>query len=267
MKNSKPALALALLTGASTLAAAELHIPMAFEYLALNGKKVSRSAVVHKSELELSPGYHEIAIRYYDMVELDMPDTPERVSSPAFIITLNVTEDSDYYLKLARGEVVRNPLEFAEAPDVIVTRKGGGSVDYQLTHTDIEQRDFKTRLYGKTLSPEAGAQARAVAEAEAAAAAAAAAAAVSPQLVPKAGATVPQAAPSESKAQDEAASTMAEVDMTSTPVTAASASAAASPGDTAGQHAATPGDMLQLWWQRADEQTRKEFLGWAIKQL
>ncbi|WP_162846100.1 DUF2057 domain-containing protein [Seongchinamella sediminis] len=40
--------------------------------------------------------------------------------------------------------------------------------------------------------------------------------------------------------------------------------AAPAPIETSG---ASPAEMLQLWWQRADQQTRKEFLGWAIDQL
>lgn len=253
MKISQSVPAITFLLGSSVLSAAELHIPMAFEYLALDGRKVERSMVMHKSELELTPGYHEIAMRYNDMVELDMPDTPENVKSNAFIITLDVSGDADYYLKPAGGDVIRNPQEFAEAPSVVITREDGSPVDYRLTLTDIKQREFDTHLYGKTLSPEAQAQA-----------AAAAAAASSTQLVPQASSRPvdPMSSAAVESNPGPSAATMAEVD-----VTASSAAAAAVEPDQDTGRTATPGEMLQLWWQRADEQTRKEFLGWAIKQL
>ncbi len=253
MKISRTALTVSLLAACPALAAAELHIPMAFEYLALDGRKVSRSMVVHKSELELTPGYHEIAIRYNDMVELDMPDTPENVKSTPFIITLDVSEDVDYYLKPAGGDTVRNPLEFAQKPDVVITRKDGSAVDYRLTYTDIDQRDFKTHLYGKTLSPQAQAQA-----------AAAAAAAASTQLVPVTESTGAEPATTVSGAPASSAATMGEVDVMASTGVAAESDAQTDAGN--GQPA-TPAEMLQLWWLRADEKTRKEFLGWAIKQL
>ena len=257
MKISKSALTLTLMVGSTALSAAELHIPMAFEYLALDGRKVSRSMVMHKSELELTPGYHEIAIRYNDMVETDLSDTPETVKSNPFIVTMSVDGRAEYTLKPAGGDVVRNPLEFAEAPQVVITREGGGSVDYRLVHTDIKQNEFKTRLYGKTLSPEAQAQA-----------AAAAVAVSSTQLVPEATAGTPVASSSVTvtSAPSASASSMGEVDVLSTTVVAAGAGAAANAGESSG-HTATPGEMLQVWWQRADEQTRKDFLSWAIKQL
>lgn len=255
MKLPLAALTIAGLFGSSALFAAEMHIPMAFEYLALDGRKVSRSLVVHQSELELTPGYHEIAIRYSDMVETDVSDTPESVKSTPFIITLDVQGDADYILKPAGGDIVRNPLEFAEAPNVVITREGGAPVDYKLTHTDIQQRDFKTHLYGKTLSPEAQAQA-----------AAAAAAAASPQLVPtgSASTSVTGVSGSSTGSPDSTATTMGEVDVIATSTVAAGAASTAAES---GPSTATPADMLQLWWQRADQQTRKEFLSWAIKQL
>ena len=258
MKISKSALTLSLMVGSTVLSAAELHIPMAFEYLALDGRKVSRSMVMHKAEPELTPGYHEIAIRYNDMVETDISDTPETVKSNPFIITLSTDGRSDYHLKPAGGDIVRNPVEFAKAPEVVITREGGGSVDYRVVHTDIQQNEFKTRLYGKTLSPEAQAQA-----------AAAAAAVSSTQLVPEATAGTPVASSSVTvtSAPSASASSMGEVDVLSTTVVAAGAGAAAANADEGGGHTATPGEMLQVWWQRADEQTRKEFLSWAIKQL
>lgn len=250
MKISKSALTFTLMVGSTALSAAELHIPMAFEYLALDGRKISRSMVVHQSELELTSGYHEIAIRYSDMVVTDVSDTPESVRSTPFIITLNVDGNAGYYLKPAGGDVVRSPLEFAGEPEVIVIRKDGGSVDYRLTHTDIGPREFDTHLYGKTLSPEAEAQAAAVA-----------AAASSTQLVPQASDRA-SASPAIAvgSAQAASATTMAEVDVVSK-------SAAVDAGEVGVRPAATPGEMLQLWWQRADDQTRKEFLGWAIKEL
>lgn len=254
MKLPLTALTFTGLFGSSVLLAADMHIPMNFEYLALDGGKVARSVVIHKSELALTPGYHEIALRYHDMVPTDIPDSDETVKSPAFIITLTVEGDTGYYLKPADGDTVKNPQEFAEAPDIIITQKDGGSVDYKVTHTDIRQKEFKTRLYGKTLSPEAQAEAAAVA-------AAAAAAAASPQLVPQTSASVPVV-----NTPATAGTTAAGAGLVSTTVVAAGAQPATGAAASS-EHTATPEQMLQHWWQRADEQTRKEFLSWAIKQL
>lgn len=230
MKKSLLMLTLIALFGASAVSAANMKIPMAFEYLALDGQKVKKSVFMHKSKLKLSPGQHEIALRYHDMVESEVSDTDEDVKSPAFIITLNVTDGADYYLEVGGNGEIDDPREFALAPDVVVTRKGGGKVDYKLTHTDIEEKSFNIQLYGQ--SPE--------------------------QQKP---ALVSHNAPTTAAA---AAQYTPEPELVSTPVGATTAAAAPAP---ATGTTATPEQMLHLWWQRADEKTRKEFLSWAVQQL
>ncbi len=227
MKKSLAVFAFSSVLASSCLSAATLHVPMAFEFLALNGQKIGQNLVVHQSELDLKPGYHEIAVRYYDMVVLDL-DYEEEVSSAAFIITLNVTDDVDYYLEPVGGSPVRDPEGFASAPNIAITRKDGGAVDYKFTQTDITQKEFKTRLYSQsTQQPQSSQPVAAVVVTE-----------------PSGLAPVEEDVPSSPS-------------LTSTSVSAAEA----------GETNATPEQMLRMWWQRADEATRKEFLSWAIKNL
>jgi uncharacterized protein YccT (UPF0319 family) len=225
---------LALITVGSTalstvLHAENLNIPMVFEFLALDGQKVERSLVSHKSDLALTPGDHEIAIRYSDMVEGDITDTPESVKSAPFIITLQVEQGAEYLLRPAGGVRIREPFEFAKAPEIEITRTDGAQVTYSFTQTDISQRDFDTKLYGERLAPAAT-----VAAAPAAAEAAA-------QGVPAGGAAE----------EIYALDVVGDKEVTAVE----------------GGQGASPEQMLRLWWERADEQTRKDFLGWAIKQL
>jgi uncharacterized protein YccT (UPF0319 family) len=228
MKKPLTALAFASVFASSTLSAATLHVPMAFEYLAVDGQKIAQNLVIHKSELELKPGYHEIAIRYYDVVETDMMNYEEVVKSKPFIITLNVTDDVDFYLAPANGDRIRHPQQFAESPDVGITRKDGGAVDYKFTQTDISQKEFSSRLYDQNVAQET---------------------------------TVVAAPPVESSGLSPV-----EEDVPSAPGLVTTATAGSKAVE-AGETTATPAQMLQIWWQRADEETRREFLSWAVKQL
>ena len=137
------------------LHAENLNIPMGFEFLALDGQKVERSLVRHKSDLAMTPGDHEVAIRYSDSAVGDVTDTPELVKSDPFIITLKVEAGAEYLLRPAGGKGVSRPFEFAESPEIEITRSDGIAVDYTFTQTDIDQRDFDTKLYGKRIAPAA----------------------------------------------------------------------------------------------------------------
>jgi len=212
------ALAISGALASSSLSAASLTIPMAFEFIALNGQMLERSIVFHNEELEFAPGHHEIAMRYYDMVESNVSDTPESVESAAFIVTLDATDDGDYVLAPAVGEVIRNPQEFALAPQVVITREDGRAAEYTFTQTDVDSH-FSTRLYAATVVPTEAAP----------------------------------AAPAPSASVDVIEDATVSAPAPELP-----------PVDTSG---ASSADMLRLWWQRADEKTRKDFLNWAINQL
>ena len=211
------ALALSAALASSSLMAASLKIPLAFEFLGLNGQVIKRSIVKHQDELEFAPGQHEIALRYSDMVESDLVDTMESVKSAAFIITLDASDDGDYVLAPAVDGPIRDPMAFARAPEVIISRADGSAAEFTFTQTDVT-RDFAVGLYGT---------------------------AVTASAVP--------ATPAPS----------ASVDVVET-VSGNPAAPAPLPIDTSG---ASAEDMLQLWWQRADSETRKKFLSWAIEQL
>lgn len=229
MKSLLPISSLLVLLASTSALAADLTIPMSFEYLALDGKKVESSAFNHKSELALTPGTHKIAIRYHDVVEDDFSDSQTFVKSSPFIITLEVDGDYQYQLQAAEGEVVKKPKEFAQNPSIKLTRSDQGQVNYQVMNTNIEEEGFVSRLFS-------GNQAVDVSSSAVAATGTGAAAIVS------------------TSAPTTTSATVSATSLTSS--------------DTATKPAnATPQQMLQYWWLQADDKTRKEFMSWAISQL
>lgn len=229
MKSIKPITALIALLGASSAMAANLSIPMAFEYLALDGKKVEGSLFNHKSDLELSQGTHKIAIRYHDMVQDDFSDSESFVKSSPFIVTLAVDGDYDYRLQPAEGEIIKKPKSFAKSPAVVISRIDGGAVNYKVTHTELTEDSFVSKLFNGNSGQDIE---TAAAAATGTAVAAHAAAPVQPAGTVEA-VTLPAMLPANPTASDAA-------------------------------HAQ---QMLQYWWLHADDKTRKEFMSWAIKQL
>ncbi|MGS0675239.1 DUF2057 domain-containing protein [Shewanella sp. 0m-4] len=225
--------ALLALCGSSAAFAADFNIPMAFEYIAVDGQEIKSSLFNHKSEIELDKGTHKIAIRYNDLVEDDFSDSESNIKSNAFIVTIDVDGDYSYQLKPADGEFVKNPKSFAKAPQVIITREDKGNVSYKVTQTDITEESFVSRFFSGNDATDIDAEAAIVTSA-----------AVAVASTPSAPVSKPSPA---------ATATMPAV------VGAAPATSA--------EDAAKAEQMLQYWWLHADEQTRKEFMSWAIKQL
>ncbi|MGL4614842.1 MAG: DUF2057 domain-containing protein [Shewanella sp.] len=147
MKSLLPISSLLMLLGSASAFAADLHIPMSFEYIALNGQKVESSAFKHKSKLALTPGTHKIAIRYHEMVEDDFSDSQSFVKSSPFILTLDVDGDYQYYLQAAEGQVVKRPKEYAKNPQIVLTRSDKGQIHYQVSQTNIQEEGFVARLF------------------------------------------------------------------------------------------------------------------------
>lgn len=229
MKSLLPISSLLVLLGSASAFAADLNIPMSFEYLALDGKKVESSVFNHKSSLELTPGTHKIAIRYHEMVEDDFSDSQTFVKSAPFIVTLDVDGDYQYYLQAAEGKVVKKPKVYAQNPQIKLTRGDKGDVSFQVVNTNLEEESFVSRLFSGNQAVDVSGTAAA------ATGAAGAVVAVAPAPV-----------------------------ATSATVSATSLTA---PVDTSKATAANPQQMLQYWWLQADEKTRKEFMSWAISQL
>ncbi|AVT50055.1 DUF2057 domain-containing protein [Shewanella baltica] len=229
MKSLLPISSLLVLLGSASAFAADLNIPMSFEYLALDGKKVESSVFNHKSSLELTPGTHKIAIRYHEMVEDDFSDSQTFVKSAPFIVTLDVDGDYQYYLQAAEGKVVKKPKVYAQNPQIKLTRGDKGDVNFQVVNTNLEEESFVSRLFSGNQAVDVSGTAAA------ATGAAGAVVAVAPAPV-----------------------------ATSATVSATSLTA---PVDASKATAANPQQMLQYWWLQADEKTRKEFMSWAISQL
>ncbi|WP_394204023.1 DUF2057 domain-containing protein [Shewanella waksmanii] len=241
MKSLLPITAIVALLGASSAMAANLTIPMAFEYLAVDGKKIDTSLFSHQSDLALTEGSHKIAIRYHDMVQDDFSDSESFIKSSPFIVTIDVDGDYNYTLAPADG-VVKRPKSFAKSPQVVITREDKGTVNYKVTQTDYTEDSFFDSLFSRGNSQDIDTVA-----------AAATGAAVASQ---------PTAPVSKPKPQS------ATVAATATATTQAAQPQAATPANTkANGDASHAEQMLQYWWLQADEATRKEFMSWAIKQL
>lgn len=233
MKKLLSATTLLALVGSTSVFAANLTIPMSFEYLALDGQKVQSSVFNHKADLSLTNGTHKIAIRYSDMIEDDFSDSQSFIKSTPFILTIDVDGDHQYQLRPIDGEFVKKPQQFAKDPKIVISRKDKGTVSYQVTQTNIQEESFMSRLFtgGSNVNTEQ--------EIAAVTSAKPTVAAVSTAVV---------------------APTVAVKTDANSAVIQATQTAPSQPDARAEQ-------MLQYWWLQADEQTRKEFMSWAIKQL
>ncbi|WOT04072.1 DUF2057 domain-containing protein [Shewanella youngdeokensis] len=237
MKLLLPVSSIIALCASSAAFSASLNIPMAFEYIALDGKEVKTSLFNHQSKLELNNGIHKIAIRYNDLVEDDFTDSETNVKSAAFIVTLKVDGDYQYQMQPTGNEYTQNPAKFAKKPQIKISAKNNSNIDYSVTHTDITESSFVSRLFSGNTATNVDAEA-VIATSTAAAVTVPATTAtikapVSPQVT--AATVVPQPAKVSSTNNDD--------------------------------DSAKAEQMLQYWWLHADEQTRKKFMGWAIEQL
>jgi uncharacterized protein len=154
--------ALLALIGSSTVFAANLSIPMSFEFLAIDGEKIESNLFNHKSQISLEQGVHKIAIRYHDMIEDSFSDRQTFVKSSPFIVTLTVDGDHQYHLSPAEGEIISKPKAFALAPKILISREDKGRVDFQVMQTDYEESSFVSALFnGKSKREAQGIAARA----------------------------------------------------------------------------------------------------------
>ncbi|MGX9461706.1 DUF2057 domain-containing protein [Shewanella sp. A14] len=223
---------LAVLSSSSVLAA-NLTIPMSFEYLALDGEEVETSMFNHQADLALTNGTHKIAVRYHDVVDDSFSDSQTFVKSTPLIVTLTVDGDYQYLLQPAEGNVIKKPKVFAKKPQINIKRQDNGLVNYSVEQTNFTENSFINNLFkGKkkhnieTLSASATGD----------------------------GSQPMQALPAKS---DVASATMSAPVVVPTPPAVSSQKT----------NPAQAEQMLQYWWLQADEKTRKEFMGWAIKQL
>ncbi|MCL1113501.1 DUF2057 domain-containing protein [Shewanella basaltis] len=219
---------LAFLTSSSVFAA-NLTIPMSFEYLALDGNPIETSMFKHQSDLELTNGTHKIAIRYHDVVDDSFSDSQSFVKSAPFIVTLTVDGDYQYNLKPAKGDVIKQPKAFAKAPEVKISRQDKGSVSYSIEQTNFTEETFITNLFKTDKQQDFD--------------------------------TLAASATSHGTQVSNQAPVQSDI---------ASATNITPTNNVIKEKATTPAQaeqMLQYWWLQADEKTRKEFMGWAIKQL
>ncbi|MGI2260849.1 DUF2057 domain-containing protein [Shewanella sp. GXUN23E] len=228
MKSLLPVTAMLALFGPASAMAGNLTIPMSFEYLAMDGQTIESSVFNHKADLALAPGEHKIAIRYNEMVEDDFTDSQSFVKSAPFIVTLVATEDGEYRLRPAGAKEVKHPQKFAKAPQVEIIADNGGKVAYSVEYTNLEESTFFSRLLGDNTGVNLN-HAAVAATSEVAVAA----------------------------ASQPVQGTYSQTNSTAPANTQANATDSAAHAE----------QMLQYWWLQADQETRKQFMSWAIKQL
>jgi uncharacterized protein len=235
MKLFQTASALLILATSSAVFAANLTIPMSFEYLAIDGKRIETNKFTHQKDLALTPGSHKIALRYHDIIEDDYSDSQSFVKSAPLILTLNVDEGQQYKLVPITGSV-NNPKIYAKAPKISIVRQDKQAVDYSVIQTQIEERSFFDELFANKSEP-----------------------------VIASSTQVPAVVTVTSAAETRLATAPKVATKLTSSVKASEAQPRASvPEQSPEEHAQK---MLQYWWLQADDKTRKEFMGWAIKQL
>jgi uncharacterized protein YccT (UPF0319 family) len=245
----KSASALLLLASSSAVFAANLSIPMSFEYLALDGQPIETNKFTHKKDLTLTNGTHKIAIRYHDIVNDEFSDSQSFIKSAPFIVTLVVDGDHQYLLSPAQG-VVKQPKSFAKAPQIIISREDKQAADFSVAQTQLEESSFFGKLFADKSQPAIAASTQVIDSSKLAA-----------NLTP-----VANKQTSEQTFTDKLASQTQAITSDSLPdQDAVNAMIAATPLKPNSKAQAE--QMLQYWWLQADEKTRKAFMGWAIQQL
>lgn len=218
-----------VLLGSASAFAADLNIPMEFEYLALDGKKVPSSTFRHKSRLEFGLGTHKIAVRYQDMVKDDFGSDESLIKSAPLIITIKADGDHHYELSPAEGKVIRNPRAFAKDPAINITRSDNGPVSYQVVNTNWEEESFVSRLFSGNQEQD-----------------------IAGSAISATGTVAKDAAPMPAGQSGASAATLP---------------TAATEIDRGKQSAdIDPQQMLQYWWSQADAKTRKAFMDWVGSQ-
>ena len=231
--------ALLALLASTTAFAANMTIPMSFEYLALDGKQIETNIFNHKSKLNLTTGTHKIAIRYHDMVEDKFSDSQSFIKSAPFIITLEVTGDYNFLLT-PEQTAIKDPKKFAKSPKVSISRGDKGSVSYKIEQTDFKEDTFLAKLFN-----------------------------------PQSTTNVAQLSSEATGLSNNPTPTNISIETNDTSVQAINHNLNDNLND--GQILATAKNqqvapeqaeqMLQYWWLKADDKTRKEFMSWAISQL
>jgi uncharacterized protein len=233
MKLFQTASALLILATSSAVFAANLTIPMSFEYLALDGKSIETNKFTHQKDLALTPGSHKIALRYHDMVEDDYSDSQSFVKSAPMILTLVVEDGQQYELVPIKDSAIK-PKAYAKAPKITISRQDKLPVDFSIVQTEIEERSFFGELFANKSEAVIASSTQSLA-------------AVEPEAKTRL-ATAPKVSS----------------ELTSSVKVAKTASTAEVTESSSEEHAQK---MLQYWWLQADDNTRREFMGWAIKQL
>jgi uncharacterized protein len=234
MKLFQTASALLILATSSAVFAANLTIPMSFEYLALDGKSIATNKFTHQKDLALTPGSHKIALRYHDIIEDDYSDSQSFVKSAPMIITLMVDEGQQYELVPIKSPA-NNPKMYAKAPKISITRHDKQPVEFSMIQTQIEERSFFGELFANKSEP----------------------------VIASSTQNLAAIAPPETKTRLATAPKVA-AELTSSVKASEAQPTTSVPESSPEQHAQK---MLQYWWLQADDKTRREFMGWAIKQL
>ncbi|MFI3245921.1 MAG: DUF2057 family protein [Ferrimonas sp.] len=253
------AIAALLFAVSPTLFAAELQIPLEFEFVAINGNNVNNNFFSHNGSEPLQVGTNKVALVYNDLIRDNIGDSHSKIKSAPFVVTFQAQADQNYQLQAAiEIDNVKTARQFAQDPQVLIQTSNGSNIPVEVALTDAQPQGIFNQLSnnnsaivatGGTVTPTVTA---------ASATALTTAATQTPQT-PEMDNNKPmkmlQYWWQESGADVHNAFTGWAVQHLNTTQTVAP------------QHDDQAQSMLQYWFIKADESTRKQFLSWAFQNM
>jgi uncharacterized protein YccT (UPF0319 family) len=166
------------------------------------------------------------------VVDDSFSDSQSFVKSTPLIVTLTVDGDHQYLLQPADGDIIKNPKAFAKKPQINIKRQDNAAVTYNVEQTNFTENSFITSLFNNKNQHDIE--------------------------------TLSASATGDGSQPIQALAVKSDIESAtmSAPIIAAVPAATAQKPTPAQAE-----QMLQYWWLQADDKTRKEFMGWAIKQL
>ncbi|WP_163934180.1 DUF2057 family protein [Paraferrimonas sp. SM1919] len=114
--------------------AGSLTIPYEFRFQSINGTPIATSNFSHKDRLALQKGPQIIALTYQDIIEDDITDSTEIITSKPFYLHFNHDGLSHYQL-LAAGKLINvDPKKYALNPQVTLVKPGKEAIAFVVSN-------------------------------------------------------------------------------------------------------------------------------------
>ncbi len=250
------AIAALLFAVSPTLFAAELQIPLEFEFVAINGKDVKNNFFSHNGSEPLQVGTNKVALVYNDLIRDNIGDSHSKIKSAPFVVTFDAQADQNYQLQAAiEIDNVKTARQFAQDPQVRIQTPNGSTVPVNVALTDTRPQGIFNQLGNNSSAIVATGGTVAPTVTAASATALTTAATQTPEIANNKPMQMLQYWWQESSSDVHNAFTGWSVQHINTTQTVAP------------QHNDQAQSMLQYWFIKADEPTRKQFLSWAFQNM